>query len=268
MARVEGEPALEEGGDGRRPFVWVELAVGEPRVIVDERVHELVADPHPLLGARHVPVAGDRVPGPQEASEALAVHVQQIAGAGPLVQARPLPRLPRRTRDPRPPERPPDGRVRVPGLAGDEPRPPARATPGRADPLLLRPRQKPRAALGSRGAILEADERLLLLGRGLRPAPPPLAGGRRRDAAASGRLPAPAPGLDVGDERPPTGESETSVTVKPHPGPSFDCEPSQTHSLGGGPDHLLSRPQPVEARQLEACCELGRGAVSPARACP
>jgi len=38
--------------------------------------------------------------------------------------------------------------------------------------------------------------------------------------------------------------------VKPHPGPSFDCEPSQTHSLEGGPDDLLSRPQPVEARHL------------------
>ena len=39
--------------------------------------------------------------------------------------------------------------------------------------------------------------------------------------------------------------------MKPHPGPSFDCEPSQTHSLEGGPDDLLSRPQPLEARQLE-----------------
>jgi hypothetical protein len=38
--------------------------------------------------------------------------------------------------------------------------------------------------------------------------------------------------------------------VKPHPGPSFDCEPSQTHSLEGGPDVLLSRPQPLEALHL------------------
>jgi hypothetical protein len=44
--------------------------------------------------------------------------------------------------------------------------------------------------------------------------------------------------------------------VKPHPGPSFEREPSQTHSLEGGPDDLLSRPQPVEARQL------GRGVAA------
>ena len=31
-------------------------------------------------------------------------------------------------------------------------------------------------------------------------------------------------------------------------GSSFDCEPWQTHSLEGGPDDLLSRPQPLEAR--------------------
>jgi hypothetical protein len=34
-------------------------------------------------------------------------------------------------------------------------------------------------------------------------------------------------------------------------GSSFDCEPSQTHSLEGDPDDLLSRPQRVEARHLD-----------------
>src|SRR5204862_1112666 len=96
------------------------------------------------------------------------------------------------------------------------------------------------------------SERPLLLERRLRPAPPPLTGGRRRDAAASRRLPTRQTSLDVGDQAPATGESETSVTVKPHPGPSFDCEPWQTHSLEGGPDDLPNRPQPVEARHLEA----------------
>jgi hypothetical protein len=33
-------------------------------------------------------------------------------------------------------------------------------------------------------------------------------------------------------------------------GSSFDCEPSQTHSLEGDPDDLLSRPQPPEAGHL------------------
>src|SRR5439155_3442711 len=67
----------------------------------------------------------------------------------------------------------------------------------------------------------------------------------------------------IRDQSPTTSKSETRVTVKPHPGPSFDCEPSQTHSLEGGPDDLLSRPQPVEARHLEqrshGCVRATRG---------
>src|SRR5207248_10404795 len=87
---------------------------------------------------------------------------------------------------------------------------------------------------------------------GLCPAPPPLAGRCWRDATASGRLATRKAGLDVRDQLAAAGKSETSVTVKPHPGPSFDCEPSQTHSLEGGPDDLSSCPQPVEARHLDA----------------
>jgi hypothetical protein len=33
--------------------------------------------------------------------------------------------------------------------------------------------------------------------------------------------------------------------VEHHPGPSFDRESWQTHSLEGGPDEPLSRSQPV-----------------------
>jgi hypothetical protein len=111
---VEGEAALDEGGDRRGALIGVEFAVGQPRVVVDERVHPLVADTLALLGAAHVPVAGDGVAGPREAGEALAVDVQQIAGAGQLVQPWPLTRLAGRSRDPSPLERPPDGRVRMP----------------------------------------------------------------------------------------------------------------------------------------------------------
>ena len=232
-------------------LVAVELAVGVAGVVVDERVHPLVADPHPFLGAGAVAVAGDGVAGPGEADEAFAVDVQQIAGAGPLVAAWLLARLPRRPRDPGPLERPPDGRVRMPGLAGDQPWPPAGAAPRRADPLLLDGRQQPRAAVRPRRAILETGQRPTLLERRLRPAPPPLTRRRRRDAAASRRLTTRTARLDISDQRAAASKSETSVTVKPHPGPSFDCEPWQTHSLEGGPDDLLSRPQPVEARQLD-----------------
>jgi len=65
-------------------------------VVVDDRVHPLVADPHPLFTTGSMPVAGDRVAGTAEADEALAVDVQQITGTRPLVEARLLARLPRR----------------------------------------------------------------------------------------------------------------------------------------------------------------------------
>src|SRR5947207_1001294 len=210
-----------------------------------------MADPHLLLLAGAVPVAGDRVPGTAEADEALAVDVQEIPRARPFVQPRPLARLPGRPRDPGPPERPPDGRVWMTELARDQPRSPAGATAGSADPLLLDRRQKPRRAAWSGRAILETAKRPPLLERRLRPAPPPLTSCGRRDATAPRRLTTRKAAFDIADQHPPTSESETRVTVKPHPGPSFDCEPSQTHSLEGGPDVLLSRPQPAEARHLD-----------------
>lgn len=40
-------------------------------MVVDRRVHELEADPHPLLRAGPVAVAGDGVPRPREANEAV-----------------------------------------------------------------------------------------------------------------------------------------------------------------------------------------------------
>ena len=65
-------------------------------MVVDDRVHPLVSDPHPLLVAAAVAVTGDGVAGPAEADEAFAVDVQQITGTRPLVQARLLARLPGR----------------------------------------------------------------------------------------------------------------------------------------------------------------------------
>jgi len=77
----------------------------------------------PPLLARLLRSTGHGVTGPCEADEAFAVDVQQIAGTGPPVAARLLARRLRRPRDPGPPKRPPDSRVRVPGLAGDQPWP-------------------------------------------------------------------------------------------------------------------------------------------------
>jgi hypothetical protein len=46
------ERALDKAGDGRCLLVVVELGIGEPRVVVDDRVRVVVADPglgaHPL----------------------------------------------------------------------------------------------------------------------------------------------------------------------------------------------------------------------------
>jgi len=104
-------------------------------------------------------------------------------------------------------------------LAGDQPWPPTRAAPGRADPLPLQRRQQPRHPVWPRGAILEAGERATLLERRGRPTSPPLTGGRRRDATTSRRSTTRKAALHLSDQRPPASESETSVTVKPHPGP-------------------------------------------------
>jgi hypothetical protein len=85
---VEGQRTLDEADDGRCPLVAVEFTVGEPRVVVDDRVHPLVADTDPLLGPRAEAITGDGVAGPREAGEAFAVDLKQLARAGPLVAAR------------------------------------------------------------------------------------------------------------------------------------------------------------------------------------
>src|SRR5512141_659940 len=95
-------------------------AVGVAGVVVDKRVHPLVADPLAFLGAVCEAVAGDGVARPCEADEALRVDVQQIAGAGPLIEPWLLPRLAGRPGDPRSLKRTPDGRVGMADLAGDQ----------------------------------------------------------------------------------------------------------------------------------------------------
>ena len=81
MGGVEREATLEEAGDGRGSLVAVEFAVGEPGVVVDERMHPFVADPGSLLSTCGMAVAGDGVPGPVEADEAFRVDVEQITRA-------------------------------------------------------------------------------------------------------------------------------------------------------------------------------------------
>jgi len=77
----EVQRATGKRGDGGCLLVVVDLAVGQPRAVIDDRVHELPANPARALRA----VAGQRVAGRLEAPQALGVHVQQVAGARPLI---------------------------------------------------------------------------------------------------------------------------------------------------------------------------------------
>ena len=108
-------------------------------MVVDDRVRVVIADAgrglHPVavaLGA----VAGRAVPGPPEARIAADVHVQQVAGAGPLVAIGLPARRARPAREAVAEEHLPDRLMRMPGRAGDQPRPPTRRLPDRADPRL------------------------------------------------------------------------------------------------------------------------------------
>ena len=120
-----GESALDKAGDGCRLLVAVELAVGVAGVVVDDRVHPFEANPHPFLPAAAEAIACDSMAGPGEADKALRVDVEQIARARPLVEAWLLTRLPGQPRGPGAFQCPPHGRVRMTGLARDQPRPPA-----------------------------------------------------------------------------------------------------------------------------------------------
>ena len=196
----------------------VELAVGEPGVVVDKRVHELVADPHPLLSTRHVPVAGESVPRPAKAGGALGIDMEQITGdratriAAPLRAPSKLGRSPpaeasaRRSRA--------RGRSRQRSAADPSP-----SDAWRHRSALARWPPTAGAVMRPRGTILETNKRSALFTRSTRPAAPPLAGSRWRNTTTSCRRPARATRLDIPDQAATTGESEPSVTVKPHPGP-------------------------------------------------
>lgn len=136
VAGKERDRALGKAQDGGGLLVGVQLGVGQPAVIIDRAMSELVADALALLGAGAVAVAGDRVAGPREPGKALDVVLDQRPRARPL---KPLHRFPRRrgrAREAAPGQTARDRRVRHPQLCGDQPRTPSRfatapRTPGR-----------------------------------------------------------------------------------------------------------------------------------------
>jgi hypothetical protein len=81
----EGQSALQEAGTSRGLRVAKHLGVGEPGVVVHDRVHDVGAERAPPLLRRARAVAGDRVPRLREAGERRPVSAEEVARAGPLV---------------------------------------------------------------------------------------------------------------------------------------------------------------------------------------
>ena len=96
----ERQRALDEAGHGGGELVVVQLDVGQARVVVDDRVGVLPADAG--LGVSGGACERSPVtawPGCAEAGVARDVHVQQLAGARPLVAVGRLARPPREIAD-------------------------------------------------------------------------------------------------------------------------------------------------------------------------
>ncbi len=159
------------------------------------------------------------VPRPRKARVLAGVHVQQIAGAGPLVTVGRLPDRPRRPRDPRPLEHLPDRRVAEAGRAGDQARAPAGLAAAVTDRGLELARKLPGRATRPTRAIEQAGERRSRFNGRFEPAVPPTMRRRRRHAEAGRGLLQRHSLLDRADERVAASQSELRVTVKRHPSP-------------------------------------------------
>ena len=235
MLGVVGEGSFDEGGHGRCFLVWVELDVGEAGVVVNDRVRVVVADSrlraHPVARSPRA-IAGDAVAGPQEARIARDVHVQQIAGTGPLVAVGRLLGYSRAPREPVAAEHLPDRRVREPGRSGDQAWTPAGLSTAVADPFLQLGGEKTRRSVWTAGAI----QQRIRQAAAIEPAMPPTMRRRRRDTESGRRLLQRETTLDRAHQRETASQSELGVSVQQHPSPPLSVESGKTHSLKGGPD--------------------------------
>ncbi len=198
-------------------------------MVVDDGVRVVVANPRldaattQGLGA----VAGYAVTGPQEARVAGNVHVQEIAGAGPLVAVGRLLGLSGRPRQPRSPQHLPDGRVAEASGAGDQPRSPAGFAAAGTDRLLEVRCELAWRAVWTTRAVEQAAQRAPSLVRCLCPAMPPAVRRRRRHAEGGrGRLQRQSI-LDRSHECKATGQSELGVSVQMHPRPPLSVSPGR-----------------------------------------
>src|SRR6266540_4919506 len=148
----------------------MDLGVGQPAVVVDDRVHDVDAVVAAAVLARAV--AGEAVAGPLEADVLARVHVQQVSRTRPLVAVGWLTGCSRWPREPGPREHLPHGRVAKAGRAGDQPRPPTCLAATGADRLGELGGELARRAVRTAGAIEQARQRPPRL-LGLCPAMPP-----------------------------------------------------------------------------------------------
>jgi hypothetical protein len=139
-----GEPAqgaLEEGDDCGAALVGEQLAIGQPRMVVDDGVEVVVAERVGALKPGPASIARDRVTWPPKARIALDVHVEQVARTRPLVADHLRARLARRPRASVTAQNRVHRRMRDAELAGDPPRPPTGALARRAHPRFDRGRR-------------------------------------------------------------------------------------------------------------------------------
>src|SRR6266511_6149166 len=124
-----------------------------------------------------------------EADVFACVHVQQVAGARPLVAVRRLPRRTGRPRKPGPFEHLPDGGMCEAGSERDQARSPAGVAPASADPLSELRRELTRRAMRPARAIEQTPKRCTRFLTRLQPAVRPTVRSRRRPAeGVRGRL--------------------------------------------------------------------------------
>jgi His Kinase A (phospho-acceptor) domain len=168
--------------DLRTPITSLRLmadAIEDDLAVVDDRVHVFPARAARAAGA----LGGEGVAGRLEAGEFLDVHVQQLAGAGPLIadDRTTLGRRPARAAAAA--QDLVDGRVRPSGvgLAGQPPRAPAGTSASFADPLGLLARHPVRARVRPRPPVPKTRE------RGALPRRSPRASASPRDARSTSR---------------------------------------------------------------------------------
>ena len=245
-----GQRAFGEGGHGRGRLVGQQFAVDQPRVVIDDRVEVVVSERVGALQRRRATVAGHRVPGAPEARVALDVHVQQIAGTWPLVAPELLTRSAWRPRATMTAKDRVHRRVRNASLAGDQPRPPARAlarsqhTPSTAAAVRFGERRgrlerSSAHAPDARASALASSQRRFHRCAVARDTP------KHSAARRSGRAPS---HINRTSSRRPAGPSRALACAMS--GPSFCGVLADPQSIRSGPDNLFSRSQPAWAPQL------------------